>query len=773
MPYPRSEPGGISANTGGVAIGNYHAPPCHGASAPGLPGSMPRQIGTIPRQAECFQYRSIAEAMKGASDGEDAAAYVLSGMGGVGKTQLAAAYARDAWKDGRLDLVVWINANTRAGIVTVYAEAAAELLGADAGTPEHAADAFLAWLEPKSQPYPSRWLVVLDDVSHPDDLRHLWPPSSPHGTTVVTTRRRDAALSGDGRRMVGIGLFQPDEALTYLSRALAAHGRAEPAEQLTHLAGDLGRLPLALSQGAAFMVDSGLDAAGYRDLLADGARNLTELLPEPGTLPDDQHAPVAAAWALSIDQASALRPDGLARPMLQLTAMLDANGIPTSVLTSAPALDYLAHQRSNRGRHRRSQRRHECTTEEAVGALRALHRLSLIDHTPGNPGQTVRVHQLIQRAVRDALGPARYEPLVRAAADAVMAAWPDIERDTTLAQVLRANATALIRHGHGALHRTRTHPVLFRVGRSLGKTGQVTAAREYFEDLIGTVALHRGPDHPDTLAVRSACARWRGEGGDPSGAAAATSELLKDLLRVLGPDHGQTFTARSNLARWRGESGDLSGAVRETAELLEDRLRLLGPEHPRTLSTRSNLEYWRGRTGDPRAAAAATDEVLADMLLRLGPDHPHTLTARSHLAHLRGQAGDPLAAVTATAELLEDRLRVLGPDHPDTLTTRHELARWRGEAGDPEGAADALADLLKDRSRVLGPDHPRTLATRSNLACWRSEAGDRRGAAEMTAELLEDLIRVLGPDHPYTRTAQTNLARWQERPGQDGLPIPY
>lgn len=38
-----------------------------------------------------------------------------------------------------------------------------------------------------------RWLIVLDDVTDPADLNGLWPPASPHGRILVTTRRRDAA----------------------------------------------------------------------------------------------------------------------------------------------------------------------------------------------------------------------------------------------------------------------------------------------------------------------------------------------------------------------------------------------------------------------------------------------------------------------------------------------------------------------------------------------------------------------------------------------------
>ncbi len=101
------------------------------------------------------------------------------------------------------------------------------------------------------------------------------------------------------------------------------------------------------------------------------------MLPEPGTLPDDQNTTVSATWSLSIERADNLNPAGLARPTLQLAAMLDPNGIPQSVLTSEPARTYLAHHhhlpRQRRQRVRVPQRPlqhggfHEPQVPEVVG----------------------------------------------------------------------------------------------------------------------------------------------------------------------------------------------------------------------------------------------------------------------------------------------------------------------------------------------------------------------------------------------------------------------
>jgi hypothetical protein len=238
------------------------------------------------------------------------------------------------------------------------------------------------------------------------------------------------------------------------------------------------------------------------------------------------------------------------------------------------------------------------TAEDAAGALRALHRLSLIDHTPDTPHQAVRVHALTQRATRDTLTPDRHHTLARTAADTLTAAWPDPERDTDLAQALRANTDALTRTAQDDLYRPDAHAVLYRAGRSLGDTGQATAAHAHFQHLATQTHHHLGPDHPDTLTARHNLAYWRGEAGDAAGAATATTELLADRLRVLGPDHPHTLNARHNLARWRGEAGDAAGAATAFAGLLADSVRVLGPDHPHTLNARHNLARWRDRSGE-------------------------------------------------------------------------------------------------------------------------------------------------------------------------------
>ena len=129
----------------------------------------------------------------------------------------------------------------------------------------------------------------------------------------------------------------------------------------------------------------------------------------------------------------------------------------------------------------------------------------------------MRIHALTARAARDTTPEKQRHPLTRRTAYALMALWPSHGRDPALQQTLRANATALRECTASALFRPDAHTILFQVGRSLGQTGQATAARDYNRTLTDTITHHLGPDHPDTLAARNDLAGWRGGGGGCAG----------------------------------------------------------------------------------------------------------------------------------------------------------------------------------------------------------------------------------------------------------------
>jgi nucleoside phosphorylase len=366
----------------------------------------PILIGSIPPRAGFFQTRPVAQDLVRAMQTSPTAviSQVLTGLGGVGKTQLAADYARGAWQSGDIDLVVWITATSRENIISGYADAADAVDGGHRDAAERAAQRFLRWL---ASPTRSTWLIVFDDLAQPSVLDGLWPPPARLGRTIVTTRRRDAALVRQGWHMVEVGLFTDAEATGYLRSVL--HDHPDLADDLNGLAADLGYIPLALSHAAAFMIDRQLTCSEYRLRFRDQHRRLADLFPEPESLPDQYQHTVGTTWSLSIDVADGLYPIGVARPLLELAAVLDPNGTPRAVFATEAARAWVATQTGQTAEH---------DADNLRDGLFCLQRLNLV----AVDENVVHVHALVQRAVCEALGP-RSGSVRRAAATALLEAW--------------------------------------------------------------------------------------------------------------------------------------------------------------------------------------------------------------------------------------------------------------------------------------------------------------------------------------------------------------
>ncbi|MFF8765930.1 tetratricopeptide repeat protein [Nocardiopsis dassonvillei] len=781
----------------------------------------PVQVGTIPEAAAHYQHRAITDRLDQDlhNFGTVVLRQVLSGTGGVGKTQLTAHHARILREitnpDQRVDVLVWANAATRAAITSAYAHAARQLFNTVPEDAEDAARLFLAWLTDPNKHQNRRWLVVWDDLADPAHVRDLWPPyDQPHGRVLVTTRRRDHSLTVQGRHLIDVGAYTPDEAHAFLTRALDTAGIARTEADLNDLAHALGHLPLALGQAVTYMAELAMGCDEYLRVFHDRMNTLSDVFPDWET-----PAPLAATWDISLSKSDSFSPKGIARPLMSLIALLDGSGFPEEVLTSKPALTYVGalHAALIDADHIT-----EISAHQARATIANLLRLNLITRTTllsetkkcKQEIKLIGAHQLVQRASREheITQPNRHG--IRALADALLCVWSDTESNASLVEKLIDNTFILKSHqrvegrtSEEWLWNPSGHELLFRVGRKLGESGRIDEAVAYWKKLRDTAQNLLGHDHLDALVARHNIAHWQAQTGSTVEAIAHFTDLLKDQLRIFGPEHRNTLITRHNIAYWQGvtgdaaaavktlksllevelrtldaddpgilttrhsignlqaAAGDLTGAIANLTDLLSDQLRILGPEHPSTLLLRGNLARWQGDSGDPVSAAVYYEELVDDCLSLLGPEDPRTLIARSNLAGFHGEAGHPERAVQGYSNLLADHLRILGPEHPDTLITRGNLARWIGQTGDHEKAATALSNLLIDQIRILGPEHPDTLTTRGNLVRWKEITRDVSVIAADYEEILADHLRILGNYHPQTLAIRSNYISWVYKTG--------
>ena len=698
------------------------------AAGPGGGPSEGMAVRLAPRPVFLAGREELLAALKARLTGDGGAGpkvVALCGLGGAGKTSVALEYAHRQL--GQVGVAWQFGAEDPAVLAAGFGELAAQLGAADRGDPVAAVHAVLR----ASQ---APWLLVFDNAPDRESVAAFAPPAGP-GRVLITSRNQ---IWPPGQA-VEVPVLDPQVAAEFLVRRTGDPD--EPAA--TELAGELGGLPLALEQAAAYVQASRENLAGYvalfrlrrADLLSRGE-------------PTGYSRTVAATWRLAFEDVQQTAPG--AAGLLRLLAFCAPEAIPLRLLLQPrPGLA------GRFGEEVATVLEPLLEDPLAAGdAIAALRRYSLI--TPA-AGGSLSVHRLVQAVTADQM-PAELASQWRlAAATLIEDAIPaDTEPPATWPV-----CAALLPHAQAAL--ADNSDGMARMANYLGRSGSYAAARNLQRKVVEARERVPGPEHPRTLDARSNLARWTGEAGDPAAARDLFAALLPVDERVLGPEHPDTLDARSNLARWTGEAGDRAAARDLFAALLPVDERVFGPEHPYTLTTRGNLARWTGEAGDP---ATARDQVAALLPVServSGPEHPHTLTARARLAYLTGAAGDPAAARDMYAALLPVRERVLGPEHPDTLTTRSNLARWTGEAGDPATARDLFAALLPVDERVLGPQHPYTLTTHANLARSTGEAGDPAAARDLFAALLPVDERVLGPQHPYTLTARHQLTYWTER----------
>ena len=186
----------------------------------------------------------ILERIEARFDGAGEAALIqaISGLGGVGKTQIAIQLCHRRADD--YDDLVWCDASSAASLQRDYAAAARQIrLAGESLDDDAASQQFLAWLSRRTTP----WLVVLDSADEPESLVDLVPRGT-RGHVLVTTRRRHLPHFG-ASDPIALDVMTEDEAVAFLLQ----RSRRQSRPATTQLLNALGHLPLAIEQAGAFL----------------------------------------------------------------------------------------------------------------------------------------------------------------------------------------------------------------------------------------------------------------------------------------------------------------------------------------------------------------------------------------------------------------------------------------------------------------------------------------------------------------------------------------
>jgi hypothetical protein len=537
-------------------------------------------------------------------DGGGPRRVTLSGLGGAGKTSVAVEYAyRHLAEAG----VVWqFLAEDSAVLVAGFGELAAQLGArglADTRGPVASVHAVLAR-------FAAGWLLIFDNAADLASVAEYLPPAGP-GRVLITSRNPDWP-----GQALDVPVLDADVAAGFLVNRTGDPDR----HAATELAGELGGLPLALEQAAAYAVATGDSLAAY---LAQFQRRRRELLARGE--PTGYIGTVATAWTLAFTQVEQSNPG--AAGLLRLLAFYAPEAVPLGLLLQprpglpdqlptevAPVLAPLLDD--------------ELAVKDAVTALR---RYSLV--RPAGNG-AVSVHRLVQVVTADQMPEQLREAWRQAAAALIEAALFGDPRQSETWPIF----AALLPHAQAALPPDSRR--MTRIASYLGHSGGYVAARDFSKAMLQERTRLLGPDDRGTLLARGHLAGWTGMAGDAAGARDQYAALLPIDEQALGPEDPHTLGTRGHLARWSGEAGDAAGARDQLAALLPTEERVLGPEHQETLATRGNLARWTGEAGDAAGARDRYAALLPTDERVLGPEHRHTQATRADLAYWSRKAGE-------------------------------------------------------------------------------------------------------------------------------------
>ncbi|AHH99175.1 tetratricopeptide repeat protein [Kutzneria albida] len=608
---------------------------------------------------------------------------VVHGLGGVGKSTLAAHYAREHLVD--YQVVWWIAADSAAEITAGLAELAVRLQPQLATLPHQVLPGqALRWLSTHD-----KWLLLLDNVNDRGDVE-LVLGGIAAGRVLLTSRR---ATGWQGVAALPLDVLGHDDAVDLLT---STAGPSADLPGARALCGELGCLPLAVRQAGAYLAETMTSATDYLDLLT---RQPAAVYQEATV--DWVEPTMARVWRVSMDR---LASTPLAVEVLRVLAWMAPELVPR------PLLDGMDE---------------DLTVRRAVGRL---HAYSMITAT----GTAVSVHRLVQAVTRtpDPADPHRghadihaaREQATRLLSETVQATDPRAPSAVPVLQPLLPHIQALADRTEAAEDTLTTANLLNHTSAFLGFQGRPDLPERYARRALAATERLLGHDHPDTLTCRSNLAFLLEANGEGARAAEIFADVLADRERVLGPDHRDTLTSRNNLAAVYEALGDLDRAIPLLESTLADCERVLGPDDVDTVGSRNALAYAYESAGRLDQALGMYEQVLADCTRLLGPDHHFTLLARNNLVCAKAQIHGWASALDELELLVADRTRVLGAEHPDTIVSRTNLAVACGSVGEWDRAMALHEAVLADCERVLGTGHPATATAAETLATARERS---------------------------------------------------
>jgi tetratricopeptide (TPR) repeat protein len=624
----------------------------------------------------------------------------ISGLGGIGKTQLALEYAY-RYRE-HYPFVFWVRAEHRETLVTELVTLAGLL-----HLPQHQEAAktiavLVQWLAAHQG-----WLLIFDNV---DDLALIaeYLPNHHTGAILLTTRLAQTQPLAAPLTVNSMDEHAGAEFLLRRARILgmgqvledAPASDQQAACQICRL---VGGLPLALDQAGAYIDEVQCQVQEYLAFYQRDRQVRTRLLQRRGKGGSGHPEAVATTWALAfsrVEQASQAAAD-----LLRACTFLDPDLIAEDFIRQSAACwsAELARVASN-----------DFEWNETLGELLkyALMRRTREQHT-------LSLHRLVQTVLRDALD----EPTTRRWAEstvrAVDRAFPfgaDFANWETCKSLLPHAQRCAELIEQETLSFPEAANLVLNMARYLRGQAWYREAEPLYQRALHIREQQSGPDHSDVAYPLEGLAILYYEQGKYDEAEPLYQQALRIREQQSGPDHPDMAYPLNGLASLYKEQGKYDEAEPLYQRALHIWEQQLGPDHPDVAHPLNNLAGLYKEQGKYDEAEPLYQRALHIWEQQLGPDHPQVAYPLNGLASLYKEQGKYDEAEPLYQRALHIWEQQLGPDHPQVAYPLNGLANLYHAQGKYAEAESLYQRALRIREQQLGPNHPRTRDTRKNYA---------------------------------------------------------
>jgi tetratricopeptide (TPR) repeat protein len=664
----------------------------------------------------------------------------ISGLGGIGKTQTAVKYAHRHRND--YSAVFWVSADSTLTLSRgfVVIAKALELPQANAQDEEVAVQAALKWLNTHAN-----WLLIFDNADEPELLQSFCPQNA-EGHVLVTSRAQDFQDLGI-TQPVEIKVFLPEEASLFLLERTGrtANSNSDEHAAVEQLAKELGYLPLALEQAAAYVVTQKAQFQAYLDSYRNlKLKRLESAKPKLGNYPES----VATTWLLNFRQVKQI--SEASANLLEFSAFLDPDAIPFELIVlGASQFDETLKQALD-GVDKDSLILNEL--------LNPLGRYSLIYVDPHT--QTYSIHRLVQEVLRAEMELTTLHNWIEQTIRAANQAFPDPEfKNWPLCERLLSHVIIIASfQAKYACSPTGGGRLFNQAGTYLQHRGQYSSAKTFLLRSRSIIESQLGPNHPDVAqSLNNLATLYQSQGL----LAEAESLFLRSFFinqQYLSPDHPNVATSFNNLAELYRMQVNFAAAEPFCQQSLSVREQQLGLNHPYVATSLNNLALIyeaQGRYGEAEQLHLRSLDIRES---QLGADHPDVAQSLNNLAEIYRCQGHFQKAEPLHLRSLDIRESQLGTDHPDVAQSLNNLAeiyRYQGHLDKAEPLHERSLCIKKSQ---LGPNHPDVAASFNNLAELYQSQRRYDEAESFFKRSLEIFERQLGNDHFNMVRILNNLA---------------